>query len=146
MVLNAFVLGNKLPTIYDAVIDLFKSCSNPTSSKMATQVSIYSYALIRQQTMTFGEGFTIQYQAVRDKVMALVTNYYNKVNTEHHCTKPKKKDTVFVPKSMRYLNKAWRKSSMVVMKNRRKISTPIDSRAVYFTLFGTQNSRPKMVL
>ena len=77
--------------------------------------------------MAFGEGFTIQYQAVRDKVMALVTNYYNKVFTEHHRTKPKKKGTVFVPKSMRYLNKAWRKSSMVVMKNQRKISTPIDS-------------------
>ena len=77
--------------------------------------------------MAFGEGFTIQYQSVRDKVMALLTNYYNKVFTEHHRTKPKKKGTVFVSKSMRYLNKAWRKSSMVVMKNRRKISTPIDS-------------------
>jgi len=52
--------------------------------------------------MAFREGFTIQYQSVRDKVMALVTNYYNKVFTEHHRTKPKKKGTVFLPKSMRY--------------------------------------------
>ena len=68
MVVIEYVLGNKLPTKYDAIIDLFKGCSRPTSSKMASQVSSYSLALIWQWVMAFGTVFITDLRTVKDKI------------------------------------------------------------------------------
>ena len=122
-----FMLGDKLPTVYDVAIDIFSLCSKPGSEKMKKCINIYATSLIDQWTKAFGEGFTLASSNVHKRITDIVLNYYSRVYTEQFRTKSKKKGVPFVKKSMRQLNKDWKQSSMTVTKHRIKTVIPNDS-------------------
>ena len=86
-----FMLGDKLPTVYDVAIDIFGLCSKPGSEKMKKCINIYTTALIDQWTKAFGEGFTLAPSNVNKKITDVAMNYYNSVYAEQFRIKSKKK-------------------------------------------------------
>ena len=87
-----FMLGDKLPTVYDVAIDIFGLCSKPGSEKMKKCINIYTTALIDQWTKAFGEGFTLAPSNVNKKITDVALNYYNRVYAEQFRTMSKKKE------------------------------------------------------
>ena len=118
-----FVLGDVLPTIYDVAISIFTVASNPTTDKMADSINAYVTSLIQVWTKAFGAEYVQCRRTVKEKVQIIVGHYYNNVYVEHTRTKPKKKNMVFVKKSIRQLNREWMNSTIPITKKQR---VPID--------------------
>lgn len=121
-----FVLGDTLPTNYDAAIALFSVCRTPESEKMKHCISSYVNALIDTWTKAFGEAHVTDRKNITEKVKRVIANYKTHVYNEKNWTKPKKKGTPFVKKSIRRLNQEWRQMSITVTKSRKPISIPIN--------------------
>ena len=121
-----FILGDTLPTNYDVAIAIFSVCKTPGSEKMKNCISSYVNALIDTWTKAFGDAHVMDRRTITDKVKQVINHYKIHVYNEKNCTKPKKKGTVFLKKSIRILNQEWRQMSMKVTENRKPMSVPIN--------------------
>ena len=96
---------------------------------------LFSYLVIHfQRTMMSQLPFSVSVKCLKvkdrrtitDKVKQVINHYKTHVYNEKNCTKPNKKGTVFVKKSIRILNQEWRQMSMKVTKNCKPMSVPIN--------------------
>ena len=121
-----FILGDTLLTSYDVAIAIFRVRKTPESEKMKNCISSCVNALIDTWTKTFGDAHVKDRRTITDKVKQFINHYKTHVYNEKNGTKPKKKGTVFMKKSIRILNQEWRQMSMKVTKNRKPMSVPIN--------------------
>jgi hypothetical protein len=119
-----FVLGDKLPVIYDVGITIFSVVTSPKSEKMKHCIKEYVNALTNVWVKSFGNKHLMARQHIKKRVETIVSHYYNNVYVEHHRTKPKHKGEVHVKKSIRQLNREWRQKTLHIT-NRKVVS--IDS-------------------
>ena len=107
-----FVLGDKLPLIYDVAISLFSVSTKPTSEKMNKGVVAYVNSLHDVWTRAFGEEHVLRRSEIKKHVETIIHNYNTQVYIEQGRTKPKNKYMTFVRKSLRQLNREWRNKSV----------------------------------
>ena len=106
-----FSLGDKLPTVYDAVITIYSISIQPTSSKMGSVIHQYGLTLIAIWENAFGKKHVMSLSGVKLKLKKVIKKYYNQVyNKAHRKTKKKRKaDEIKTqeesPESIRCLNK-----------------------------------------
>ena len=120
------VLGDMLPTNYDAAIALFSVCHKRESEKKKDCISSYADALIVTWTKAFGEAHVKKKENIIVKVKQVVNHYNNHVFIEKSQTVPKRIGIPMVKKNIRILNKEWKQMSMTITKNRKHISIPIN--------------------
>ena len=99
-------LGDKLPTVYDAAIQLFKMATRPKSERMHKAILSYRNNLILMWHRSFGKEHTLSIPAVTRKLELIVNSYNNQVYTKCGRVKPKHANEVL--KQKRMLNKTWR--------------------------------------
>ena len=122
-----FILGDKLPKYYDVAVALFSYCPGSKSEKRQKSITAYTYALIELWQKAFGKGHTITHISVIKKIKAVLNHYNNHVYIEHTRTKPKKKGSPLIKRSIRLLNKEWRQKFMTITVSNKKVKIPIDS-------------------
>ena len=93
---------------------------------MKYYISSYVSALTDTLIKAFGEAHVQDQKTVTEKIKRLVRHYKTHVYNEKDGTKPKKKGTLFVKKSIQMLNQKLRQMSMTVTKNPKLISIPIN--------------------
>ena len=104
-----FVLGEKLPTYYDAAISIYMVATKPKSKKMVSTINSYTKALIDIWKRTFGDLHVTSTSSVTNKLQKLVEHYYSQLYVKVHRKSQKhKKNVKSVGKSSRQLNKSWR--------------------------------------
>jgi hypothetical protein len=103
----------KLPTIFEAVTDIYDQCSKPKSSKMNNLLNDYTKKLVSQWTKSFGPNHVLAHSTVKKKLEKLLNSYHNEVYIKSHRTAGKKKnDAEKVPKeSLRRANDKWKKEN-----------------------------------
>ena len=87
-----FVLGDKLPTSYDAVVSIFSICSKPTSQLMIDVINRYEAALRTMWERSFEPKHVMTRLTVQRKIMKIVKDYYNQVYSKAHRKSKKKKN------------------------------------------------------
>ena len=107
-----FVLGDVLPTYYDAAISIFSVATKPGSKKMKETINTYALALIAIWEKSFGNKHVMSRKSVVGRLEKLVLNYYNKVYNNANRTSVKYKGEERKPASMRQLNKEWKTTSI----------------------------------
>ena len=104
-----FVLGDKLPSYYDAAISIYMVATKLKSKKMVSTINSYTKALIDIWKRTFGDLHVTSTSSVTNKLQKLVEHYYSQVYVKVHRKSQKhKKNVKSVGKSSRQLNKSWR--------------------------------------
>ena len=61
-----FILGDQLPTYYDAGIAIYSICQTPNSIKMDKCITAYVNALISMWSKAFVEGYIISRKYIVD--------------------------------------------------------------------------------
>ena len=103
-----FVLGDKLPTYYDAAISIYMVATKPKSKKMVSTINSYTKALIDIWKRSFGDLHVTSRSSVTNKLQKLVEHYYSQVYVKVHRKSEKhKKNVKSVGKSSRQLSKSW---------------------------------------
>ena len=103
-----FVLGEKLPTYYDAAISIYMVATKPKSKKMVSTINSYTKALIDIWKRSFGDLHVTSRSSVTNKLQTCRTVLLPGL-CEVHCKSEKHKKSVkSVGKSSRQLNKSWR--------------------------------------
>ena len=74
-----FVLGDKLPTYYDAIISIHMVATKPKSKKMISTINSYTKALIDIWKRSFGDLHVTSRSSVTNKLQKLVEHYYSQV-------------------------------------------------------------------
>ena len=74
-----FVLGDVLPTYYDAAISIFSVAVKPSTPKMKQAINAYANSLIDIWERSFTNKHVLGRNAVVGKIEKLVSLYYNKV-------------------------------------------------------------------
>ena len=77
-----FVLGDTLPTYYDAAISIYMVATQPKSKKMVNTINSYTKALIDIWKRSFGD--VTSRISVTNKLQKLVENYYSQVYVKAH--------------------------------------------------------------
>ena len=104
-----FVLGDKLPSYYDAAISIYMVATKLKSKKMVSTINSYTKALIDIWKRTFGDLHVTSRSSVTNKLQKLVEHYYSQVYVKVHRKSQKHKNNVkSVGKSSRQLTKSWR--------------------------------------
>ena len=104
-----FVLGDKLPTYYNAAISIYMVATKPKSKKMVSTINSYTKALIDIWKRSFGDLHVTGRSSVTNKLQKLVKHYYSQVYVKvHRKSRKHKKNVKSVGKSSRKLNKSWR--------------------------------------
>ena len=67
-----FVLGEKLPTYYDAAISIYMVATKPKSKKMVSTINSYTKALIDIWKRSFGDLHVTSRSSVTNKLQKLV--------------------------------------------------------------------------
>ena len=91
-----FILGDELPTYYDAVISIFHVAQGPKTRKMKTAIQAYITTLIDAWIKSFTAKHVITRTCITKKIENLVTHYYNNVyvNAHHRSEKHKKEQPI----------------------------------------------------
>ena len=84
-------IQSKLPTIFEAITDIYRECSKPGSTKMKTVVNQYTTALISQWVKSFGSNHVLSRPTVKKRLEKLISTYHNKVYIKSHRSTGKKK-------------------------------------------------------
>ena len=104
-----FVLGDKLPSYYDAAISIYMVATKLKSKKMVSTINSYTKALIDIWKRTFGDLHVTSRSSVTNKLQKLVEHYYSQVYVKVHRKSQKhKKNVKSVGKSSRQLTKSGR--------------------------------------
>ena len=123
-----FILGDVLPTYYEAAISIFSVAVKPSSSKMRKAINGYANSLIDMWERSFTSKHVLRRKSVVKRIEKLVSLYYNKVyNVANRSAKKHSYDASSPPTSIRAINKEWKKTSIEFNVNRRKIALPITS-------------------
>ena len=69
-----FVLGDKLPTCYEATIAIYSVATQPKGVKMKT-IHAYAMSLINVWVKTFGQGHVMSRNGITKKLQKLVDSY-----------------------------------------------------------------------
>ena len=102
-----FVLGDYLPTYYEAGIAIYSQATKPKSPKMDIAIKAYAKSLTTAWENSFGEKHVLSRSNVVNKLEKLVDHYYNNVyNIWHRDSKKHQTDKKF--SSIRCINKLWR--------------------------------------
>ena len=86
---TVFVLGDILPTYYDAAIAIFRIASKPDAPKMKETINSYAKALVDMWEQSFTSHHVLSRPAVVDRLTKLVSLYYNKVYNKANRTSGK---------------------------------------------------------
>ena len=79
-----FILGDKLPTYYDAAIAIFNVTQNSRQNKMKSTIQAYYVDLVNIWTKSFSKDHVMTLQAIITKLEKLVANYYTRVYKKAH--------------------------------------------------------------
>ena len=79
-----FMLGDKLPTYYDAAIAIFNVTQNSRRNKMKSTIQAYYVALVNIWTKSFSKDHVVTQRAIITKLEKLVANYYTWVYKKAH--------------------------------------------------------------
>ena len=99
-----FILGDKLPTIYDVAIQI-SGISSFGSDKQNLAISSYVDALLEQWQKSFGVGHTVTRKIVLKRVKTIMYHYDKKIRSRE---KYGDSSRGIPPKSIRILNREWR--------------------------------------
>ena len=102
-----FVLGDKLPTYYDAGIAIFSVSTQRTGQHMKRTIHSYCLALIDKWTKSFGKVNVKSRSTITRTLVKLVDSYWNAVYNKAHRKKAKHKGEEQEVTSKRQLNKLW---------------------------------------
>ena len=109
-------MGDKLVTIYDAAIQIFKVCPILfRSSRSKEVISSYADALINMWGRSFGRGFTLRRTAVINRLENILKGYVKKVKS---CDRYGDLGCGIAPKSLRECRE-WRMAPAVINKQGR---------------------------
>ena len=125
-----FVLGEMLPTFYDVAIAIYSVATKPGSDKMNKAINNYAKCLIEMWEKSFTDKHVKPRKTVVNRLDKLVNLYYTNVyNKVHRASTKHSYDTTPLPKSIRYLNKQWKNTSIDFYVNNGKTSVvyPISS-------------------
>ena len=122
-----FVLGNTLPTYYNAVISIFSFAMKPNSLKMKGTISSYANSLIKIWEKSFTSNHVLRHKAVVQRLEKFVSLYYNKVYNVANRTSSKHESDTAHSKSIQSINKQWKETSIEFRINDRKTLFPITS-------------------
>ena len=121
-----FVLGDYLPTYYEAGIAIYSIATKPKSKKMGDVVRAYAKALIDAWEHSFGPNHVMSRSNVVNKLEKLVDHYNTNVyNVWHRDSKKHAADKTF--SSIRCINKDWRFKPIKFGPVNKKKSFLIDS-------------------
>ena len=117
-----FILGDKLPTIYEVAISIYSSTNKkPNSDGMKRSIKAYVTALIDVWIKSFGEKHVISRTPITKKVEGIIKHYHTHVYLESKRTKPKHKGEVLLKKSVRQLNREWSLKFISWSKNSKEV-------------------------
>ena len=94
-----FVMGDMLPTIYDAAIQIYSVSKYPPSKKRIVVVHAYAVALRDIWLKSFGEYHVLSLCAIKNRLISIMHDYNNTLLQRY------RSDIKF---SIRSLNKEWR--------------------------------------
>ena len=77
-------MEKKLPTRYDVATHLFSLSTHPKHDNMKRAINDHSKFLIDIWTIAFGCGHTLSLNAVKNRMLKLVKDYFNNVYTRLH--------------------------------------------------------------
>lgn len=100
----------KLPTVFEAISDIYRYSTKPGSAKMKTVVRQYTNALVEHWTKSFGSDHVLSHSTVKHKLDALLKSYHNHVYIQGHRNTGKKKDPPS-KESLRRLEESWKKAN-----------------------------------
>ena len=78
------MLGDKLPTYYDAAIAIFNVTQNSRRNKMKSTIQAYYVALVNIWTKSFSKDHAMTRRAIITKLGKLVANYNTRVYKKAH--------------------------------------------------------------
>ena len=107
-------IQSKLPTVFEAIIDIFEKCPTPGTKKMSTALNQYITALSSQWVKSFGPDHVLSHSTIKKKLEKLVASYYSQVYIKCHRSSGKKKDSQASKESLRHLNAQWKKDNNVL--------------------------------
>ena len=107
-------IQSKLPTVFEAIIDIFEKCPTPGTKKMSTALNQYITALSSQWVKSFGPDHVLSHSTIKKKLEKLVASYYSQVYIKGHRSSGKKKDSQASKESLRHLNAQWKKDNNVL--------------------------------
>ena len=114
------IISKKLPTISDAVLDIFKHATQPESQKMNNIIHEYSKALINVWQKAFGLNHVCSATNVKYHLKKYVKSYHREVYVKIHRNVTKKKNegeekcAPAAKESSRKLNNKWKKSNNIL--------------------------------
>ena len=100
-----FILGDRLPTIYDVAIQIYQICPTLTSAKSKKVVSAYVDALLELWQKSFGVGHTVSKPVAVKRVENTLKDCVKEVTGRESYGD---KERGIPPKSVRILNQEWR--------------------------------------
>ena len=71
-----FMLGDKLPTYYDAAVAIFNVTQSPRRNKMKSTIQAYYVALVNTYTKPFSKDHVMTWRAIITKLEKPVANYH----------------------------------------------------------------------
>ena len=108
-----FVLGDKLPTCYEATIATYSVATQPKGAKMKKTIHAYAMSLINIWVKAFGQSHVMSRNAITKKLQKLGDSYWNDVYSKAHRKKGKgKTKDVSTFMSIRHFNKNWRTKAL----------------------------------
>ena len=111
----------KLPTVYDAVLNIYSHATQPDSPKMNKTIHQYAMDLIAVWKKSFGSDHVLSVTSVKYKVKKLVKNYWNQVYSKAHRNTANKKEEdgdkcpAAASESLRKLNEKWQKMNNMLL-------------------------------
>ena len=105
-----FILGDKLPTIYDAAIAVHSVAKGTQSCSRTTAIHKYALALREMWVKSFTEKHVIHLNSVKKRLVGIMKDYDNKVYKP--CCKGRRANDLHCS-TIRNLNKIWRSAEVV---------------------------------
>ncbi|CAL4059740.1 unnamed protein product, partial [Meganyctiphanes norvegica] len=102
-----FVLGDKLPTFYDAAMQICGVSPTPGSKKRSSAVYAYALALQNMWISCFGEAYVVSRNTIISRLTTVLQSYNKKIRgTKRYGDK--RMTSIGQTKSIRNLNREWR--------------------------------------
>ena len=108
-------IQSKLPTVYEAITEIFETCSTPGTKKMGTTLNQYKIALSSQWVKSFGPDHVVSHSTIKKKLEKLVASYHSQVYIKCHRSSGKKKTSQAPKESLRHLNAQWKQDNNVLL-------------------------------
>ena len=122
-----WVLGDKLPTVYDVGISIHSVCKKYSSKKMKSVISSYGTALRKLWINAFGDNHVLGIKSIREKLHLVMKDYERNVYLKTYPkTYPNKPHLNKPGVSKRLLNETWQEMTVPFKNNESKIKDLFD--------------------